>query len=103
MSKTSYRKIAFISSYLPRRCGIGVFCSDLVGNIAACAGDDFDPLVVAMVNNPELRYGEPVMFETRRNVRNDYLSAADFINFSHVDLVSFSTSTACSAARTATT
>lgn len=88
MSNSSYRKIAFISSYPPRRCGIAVFCSDLIRNIAACAGDDFDPLVVAMVNDSELRCSEPVMFETRRNVRNDYLSAADFINFSHVDMVS---------------
>ena len=35
-----------------------------------------------------LRYNDPVKFEIRQNVRSDYICAADYINFSHVDLVS---------------
>ena len=88
MPKPTARKIAFVSSCLPRRCGIATFCDDLTKNISACAGDAFDPLMVAMVSSHEHQYGSPVKFEIRKNVKNDYLCAADYLNFSHVDLVS---------------
>lgn len=82
------RKIAFVSSCLPRRCGIATFCNDLTKSISAFAGDAFDPLMVAMVSSHGQQYGDPVKFEVRKNVKNDYLCAADYLNFSHVDLVS---------------
>jgi glycosyltransferase involved in cell wall biosynthesis len=82
------RKVAFISSHLPRRCGIATFCHDLITNVAAAAGGAFEPLVVAMVSRHEHQYGDPVKFEVRRNVKNDYICAADYLNFSHIDRVS---------------
>ncbi len=88
MTKSPKRKVAFISSYLPVKCGIATFCSDLIKNIGLACGDNFEPLVVAMRGDNETRYGEPVKFEIRKNVKNDYICAADYINFSHVDLVS---------------
>lgn len=88
MANSKYRKVAFVSSFLPRRCGIAVFCNDLIRNISHCAGPNFEPLVAAMVTNSEQRYSEPVMFEIRRSVKNDYHCAADYLNFSHVDVVS---------------
>ena len=88
MPKPIARKIAFVSSCLPRRCGIATFCNDLTKNISICAGDAFDPLMVAMVSSHDHQYGSPVKFEIRKNVKNDYLCAADYLNFSHVDLVS---------------
>jgi glycosyltransferase involved in cell wall biosynthesis len=88
MAKTSKRKVAFVSSYLPKRCGIATFTSDLIKNVKAAAGKSFEPLVVAMQSGSDLQYTDPVKFEVRRNVKNDYVSAADYINFSHVDLVS---------------
>jgi glycosyltransferase involved in cell wall biosynthesis len=88
MAKTSARKVAFITSFPPRRCGIAVFTSDLVKSIAATASKDFDPLVVAMQSGSPCQYANPVKFEVRRNVKNDYVCAADYINFSHVDVVS---------------
>lgn len=88
MPDTNKRKIAFVSSYLPRRCGIATFCNDLITNLADCAVDQFDPLVVAMVASHEHQYSDPVKFEIRKNVKNDYVCAADYLNFSHVDLVS---------------
>jgi glycosyltransferase involved in cell wall biosynthesis len=88
MAKSSLRKVAFISSFPPRRCGIAAFTSDLVKNISAAGGKDFEPLVVAMQAGSSCQYANPVKFEIRRNVKNDYVCAADYINFSHVDLVS---------------
>ncbi len=87
MPKSSARKVAFISSFTPRKCGIATFTSDLINNMSAAAGKDFEPLVVAMQTEDDCRYADPVKFEIRRNVKNDYICAADYINFSHVDLV----------------
>ncbi len=88
MAKNPAKKVAFISSYLPRRCGIATFTSDLIRNVQAAAGGGFEPLVTAIHASGNLQYPDPVKFEIRRNVKNDYISAADYINFSHVDLVS---------------
>ncbi|MHC5061604.1 MAG: glycosyltransferase family 4 protein, partial [Planctomycetota bacterium] len=88
MAKTSARKVAFVASFPPRRCGIAVFTSDLVKSIAATAENDFEPLVVALQSGSPCQYANPVKFEVRRNVKNDYICAADYINFSHVDIVS---------------
>ncbi|MFH1615072.1 MAG: glycosyltransferase [Planctomycetota bacterium] len=87
MARCSTRKVAFISSYPPRQCGIATFTSDLIANTAKAAGGEFEPLVVAMQGANQYRFSEPVKFEIRTNVKNDYLSAADFVNFSHVDVV----------------
>jgi glycosyltransferase involved in cell wall biosynthesis len=88
MQTGSRRKIAFITSYPPRKCGIATFCNDLIENVTLASGEDFEPLVVAMRSDDELKYDAPVKFEIRQNVKNDYICAADYINFSHVDVVS---------------
>ncbi len=88
MAQETTKKVAFIASYLPRKCGIATFTSDLITNTTLAAGDSFIPLVVAMRSDPSERYHRPVQFEIRQQIRSDYASAADFLNFSHVDLVS---------------
>ena len=88
MAKSSKKRIAFISSFLPRKCGIATFCSDLIENVELAAKGGFDPLVVAMASDDKITYCNPVKFEVRKNVKNDYICAADYINFSHVDVVS---------------
>ncbi len=81
------KKVAFVSSFPPRKCGIATFTSDLINSVALAGKGEFEPLVVAM-RSGDYKYNDPVKFEIRQNVRNDYLCAADYINFSHVDLVS---------------
>lgn len=88
MVKMAYRKIAFISSFLPKKCGIATFTSDLVKNVKIVAGKNFEPLVVAMQSESNCHYTNPVKFEVRYNVKRDYICAADYLNFSHVDIVS---------------
>ena len=87
MPKSSAKKVVFISSFPPRQCGIATFTSDLITNIAAAAKGEFEPLVVAM-RSADHKYDDPVKFEIRQNVKSDYICAADYINFSHVDVVS---------------
>jgi glycosyltransferase involved in cell wall biosynthesis len=88
MAKNKARKAVFISSFKPRKCGIATFTADLIDNIAAIAKHHFDPLVVAMRASDSLTFSEPVKFEIRQEVKSDYITAADYINFSHVDVVS---------------
>jgi len=87
MAKSSPKKVVFISSFLPRKCGIATFTSDLIKSTASAAKGEFEPLVVAMRSGDQ-KYDDPVKFEIRQNVKNDYICAADYINFSHVDVVS---------------
>ncbi len=87
MTKTTAKKVVFISSFPPRRCGIATFTSDLIDSTALAAKGDFEPLVVAM-RSGDYKYDEPVKFEIRQDVKSDYICAADYINFSHVDIVS---------------
>ena len=81
------KKVVFISSFPPRKCGIATFTGDLIENTAAAAKGEFEPLVVAL-RSDEQKYNDPVKFEIHENVKSDYICAADYINFSHVDIIS---------------
>ncbi len=82
MAARQKKKVAFIASYLPRKCGIATFTSALIDSTAMTATDLFEPLVVAMRSNADPDYADPVKFEIRQNVRSDYGCAADYIIFS---------------------
>ncbi len=89
MKGKSALKTAFVASYIPRRCGIATFTNDLLTNSALHAGEQFEPIVIALQpDGREVHYSEPVKFEIRQQIKNDYICAADYINFSHVDLIS---------------
>ena len=81
MGKGIRKRVVFISTYPPRKCGIATFTSDLIKSTSAAAEGQFEPLVVTMQSDPALRYDDPVKFEIRQNVRRDYICAADYINF----------------------
>jgi len=88
MIKDTKKRVVFISTFPPRKCGIATFAADLIKNTSVAAKGNFEPLVVTMRLDNTLKYNDPVKFEIRQNVRRDYICAADYINFSHVDLVS---------------
>jgi len=79
--------VCFISSFLPQQCGIANFTNDLINAIRAKV-DIFSPFVVAMRAAESTKYGEPVKFDIRRDIEDDYRSAADYINFSPARVVS---------------
>jgi len=81
-------RIAVIGNYLPRQCGIATFTTDLCDAIAAEYGTT--QLLAVPVNDPESRYSYParVRFELLEGDPSSYENAADFLNFSNVDLVS---------------
>jgi len=82
------RKIAFISSFRPRKCGIATFTSDLIENIGTTGGIEFKPFVVAMHSGNEHKYSKPVEFVIRRDIAADYIDAADYLNSRNMDVIS---------------
>ncbi len=81
------RKIAFLGDYLPRKCGIATFTTDLRCAVAA----EFPAMqcLVVPVNDLAGGYDYPaeVRFEIAEQDLPSYLRAADFLNITDVDVV----------------
>jgi len=84
---TDFRKLGFIGDYLPRKCGIATFTADLCGAVAS-QYPSVDCSVVP-VNDIAEGYSYPpeVHFEFAQQELDSYRQAADFLNFSNVDIV----------------
>ena len=80
-------RIAVIGNYLPRHCGIATFTTDLCDAIHAEYGAT--ELLALPVNDTEEGYSYParVRFELSEDNLACYRQAADFLNFSNIDLV----------------
>ncbi|MGC2108178.1 MAG: glycosyltransferase family 4 protein [Candidatus Korobacteraceae bacterium] len=80
-------RIAIIGNYLPRQCGIATFTTDLCDAISNEYGTD--RLFALPVNDPESEYDYPerVRFELTEDELPSYERAAEFLNFTNVDLV----------------
>jgi glycosyltransferase involved in cell wall biosynthesis len=88
MPKTfAARKIAFLADYLPRKCGIATFTTDLRCSVAR----EFPATqcLVVPVNDIEGGYEYPpeVRFEIAEQDLPSYLRAADFLNITDVDVL----------------
>src|SRR6187551_3433490 len=84
---SSISKVAFLGDYLPRKCGIATFTTDLRCAVAAEFPSIQCPVVP--VNDIEEGYDYPpeVRFEIAEQDLPSYLRAADFLNISDVDIL----------------
>lgn len=84
---SAIHKVAFLADYLPRKCGIATFTSDLRCSVAA----HFPAIqcLVVPVNDRADGYDYPaeVRFEITEQDLPSYLRAADFLNITDVDVV----------------
>lgn len=84
-------KIAYISTYLPRECGIATFNSNLIRAISSNFKNNKlsdRGYVVALNDSADLdqyNYPDEVKFIIRQEKQKDYLEAAEYINNSDVD------------------
>ena len=80
-------RIVFVTSNLPRRCGIATFSADLMA--AVKASDARVRCRVAAIDEPiEVRpYGREVRWRIRQGDANNYRAAAEAINRSNADIV----------------
>jgi glycosyltransferase involved in cell wall biosynthesis len=81
-------RVAYVSSYPPRECGVATFCEDLLhathGGRASPA-----PIVIAMEGGDRYRrYARPVVHVADDRNDEDYQAAAEFINDSPAEVVS---------------
>src|SRR5579863_4144756 len=84
---TVISKVAFLGDYLPRKCGIATFTTDLRCAVAT----EFPAIqcLVVPVNDLASGYDYPpeVRFEIAEQDLTSYLRAADFLNITDVDVV----------------
>jgi glycosyltransferase involved in cell wall biosynthesis len=85
-------KIAYISTYPPRECGIATFNQNLMAAIGSNfpkRKDLLDGGFVVAVNDSEslqdYEYPKEVKYTIRQNHQKDYIRAANYINTSNVD------------------
>jgi glycosyltransferase involved in cell wall biosynthesis len=87
VNKSDIQKVAFLGDYLPRKCGIATFTTDLRCAVAA----EFPALQCLVVPVNDLAYGyaypPEVRFEIAEQDLPSYLRAADFLNITDVDVV----------------
>lgn len=88
-SKKAAYELALIGNYLPRRCGIATFTTDLAEALSHEAGAKTDEVIaVAMTDIQEgYAYPERVKYSVSANVQAEYLRAAEFLNKTHHDAV----------------
>jgi glycosyltransferase involved in cell wall biosynthesis len=80
-------RVAVVGNYLPRKCGIATFTTDLCDAIHA-EYSATELLALPVNDTPEgYSYPERVRFELSEDSLASYHQAADFLNFSNIDLV----------------
>ena len=80
-------KIAYLSSYTPRECGIATFTEDLTRSIDRLGV--FEPSSIIGINDlgSTYNYGKEVIMQIDANDEQTYRQVADLINDSDIDLV----------------
>src|SRR6202453_5216107 len=84
---TDIKKIAFLSDYLPRKCGIATFTHDLRKAMAE-QYPETESFVTPVNDLPQgYEYPGEVRFEFSENDLDSYRRTADYLNFSNADVV----------------
>ena len=77
-----------IGNYLPRRCGIATFTTDLFEALST-EEPDIKGWAVVMNDRPDgYSYPDKVRFEINQNKLSDYKVASEFLNVNQIDIVS---------------
>ena len=81
--------VSFISSFIPRQCGIATFTNDLAVSFNQIEnGSELRSNVTALNDNPEgYKYSQEVKFEIKDKSINDFKEAAYYLNLSDKDII----------------
>lgn len=81
--------VSFVSSYVPRQCGIATFTYDLATSFLSLGNDaKLHASVAALNDNSEgYKYPPEVKFEIKDKTSNDFKEAAYFLNLSNRDVI----------------
>lgn len=81
------KRVAFIGNYLPAKCGIATFTTDLVESLSNNNPDVSFIALPVIDSETTFRHSEHVRFVIRKNDVETYNQAAHFLNMNNVDLV----------------
>jgi glycosyltransferase involved in cell wall biosynthesis len=81
------RKVCYLSTYPPRKCGIGVFTKDLVDAMDLYSDSVSSTVIAVNENRASHRYDERVKWQIRHDNKEDYIKVAEEVNSSDVDVV----------------
>ena len=81
-------RIIYVSSYIPRQCGIATYTKNLTNAVNLLNPYHLAEIVAVNRGQESLVYPAEVKFVLNHQKRHDYLKAAEFINHSGADLVS---------------
>lgn len=84
-SDMQHGKIAFLSTYPPRECGLATFTQDLITEIDNIG--TVETRVIAVSNSSQDLYDHKVESSIRQNERSDYIELALKLNNSDTDLL----------------
>ena len=80
--------VIYVSSFVPRACGIATFTDDLSTSISAELGGRTYRVVAVTDQTGAYDYPSEVTFEIRQNVIRDYARAAEYLNGSSAQIIS---------------
>lgn len=81
-------RVAYLSTYLPRRCGIAAFTHELITAIDRYTNHLAPAIAIAMNDGDSIyNYGPRVRYQIKEDEPSSYLQAAEAINDSQIDLV----------------
>ncbi|CAM3969181.1 glycosyltransferase [Cohnella lubricantis] len=86
---TASLPIAYLSTYVPKKCGLATFTHHLREAVSRSKGSPVADWVVAMCNPEELEaYREPWQFPLLKQEAGEYRAMADILNRSEIQVVS---------------
>lgn len=80
-------KVIYISSYIPRKCGIATFTKDLTNAINLLNPYALAEIMALNQNGESLNYPWEAKFRINQDDLSSFLSASDYINQSGADLI----------------
>lgn len=80
-------RVIYISSYIPRKCGIATFTKDLTSAVNILNPDALAEIVAISDGENEYDYPWEVKFKIKQGNQADYLACAEYINQSSADIV----------------
>ena len=85
MKNNKRTKIAFLSTYPPRECGLATFTQDLVTALDGIGG--IDTKIIAVTNEESCIYDNKVFAKIGQHEQADYIKTARILNDSDIDLL----------------
>jgi len=87
-SKSKEIRVIYLSSYVPRKCGIATYTKDLTNAINLLNPNDLAEIMATTRPNERINYPWEVKYKIKQQELHTYLEAAAYINQSGTDIVS---------------